>query len=146
MKKLTLSIAVVAAMIAGCKKDDKDQSRRDMITGAWTISQGGTDANNNGIIDAGEVENASDTTMSGTMTFNNNGTAAAVFNVMGLPIGLSGTWELVNNENALRMISTFAGSTDTSYFEIKALSTSNLTLRDTLGASMNDASWIVLKK
>jgi len=144
MKKSILAIAVLAAMVTGCKKDDDNntQSRSEMLVGTWTMSQWGLDANNNDVVDAGETAPASASTMSGKFTFNSNGTASAIASFMGASDTTTGTWALVSGDNYIRTIE----DGDTTYMEIKSMSGNSLTVRDTSGASVNAAMWYVLSK
>jgi len=141
MKKVLLSVAALATLFASCKKDDdNNKSRHDMLVGTWTVSQFGTDINNNKVIDMGET---SDSVMNGFFTFNANGTAVASLSFMGMPADTSdATWTLVDNDNYLRTIS----DGDTGYIMIQSISNNNLTLLDTTGASMNAATWMVMSK
>lgn len=141
MKKVFLSVAVLATLFASCKKDDdnNNKSRHDMLIGTWTINQWGTDANNNQTLEDGETTPTSDSTVSGAFTFNANGTATAVVSGLGM---ISGTWALVNNENYIQTIS----GTDTTNMLIKSISNNSLTVLDTSDASINDATWYVLSK
>jgi hypothetical protein len=144
MKKVFLSIAVLATLFASCKKDDdnNNKSRHDMVIGTWTMNQWGADANNNQVLDAGETVPTSASTVNGTFTFNANGTAVAVASFLGITDTSSGTWALVDNDNYLQTIS----DGDTTYMLIKSISNNNLTVLDTTDASMNAAQWYVLGK
>jgi hypothetical protein len=142
MKKSILAIAVLAAMIVGCKKDDNDLSRKDMLVGTWTLSQYGLDANNNSVVDLGETAPVSDSFITAKFTFNGNGSATLVSSFLGMKDTANGQWALVNNDNSIRMIE----SNDTSYMDIKSITGNTLTLRDTTDATPNTATWYVMTK
>jgi hypothetical protein len=142
MKKSILSIAVVAAMIVGCKKSDDDKSRRDMLIGKWTISQFGFDANGNGIVDVGETGPAVDSIFGGNITFNSDGSLSTISTSGGTNDTSTGQWSLLSNDTYLRTIT----DGDTTDAEIKALSSNSLTVRDTTYASSGMASWVILSK
>jgi hypothetical protein len=139
MKKVFLSVAVLATLFASCKKDDdnNNKSRHDMMVGTWMIDQFGADVNNNQTIDIGET---SDSALNGFFTFSANGALTTASHFIGLPADtLTGTWALVNNDNYLQLVS---DDGDTSYSLIKSISNNNLTLLDT----SNAAIWFVLAK
>jgi len=144
MKKSILSIAVIASFVVGCKKDDdNDQSRSAMMAGTWNISQYGFDANGNGVMDNGETTAASPLTMSGSLNFNSNGTVISNIAAFGFPASIdTAQWALINNDNYLRTIS----EGDTTVIEIKNMSSSSVTLRDTSFSGAMGATWMVLNK
>ena len=52
-----LLIASVSVTFVSCKKDkDPEKSRKDLITGTWTVSGLGKDANNNGTLEEAEYD------------------------------------------------------------------------------------------
>ncbi len=52
-----LLIASLSATFVSCKKDkDPEKSRKDLITGTWTVSGLGKDANNNGSLEESEYD------------------------------------------------------------------------------------------
>lgn len=146
MKKILLSIAVIATAATGCKKDNDDYvppaSRRNMLLGKWTLTENGNDINNNGIVDAGETQPSSVSGMSGTAQLNNDGTGNITASAFGFPYSISGNWELINNENTIKL----GNANDTFYLEIKGISDSLLTIRDTTIFPTGAASWFIFKK
>jgi len=144
MKKLLLSAAVLAVIFTGCKKDDDDNggSRQSMMIGTWTVGQFGYDVNSNGNLETGETAPASPSTVSGTLAFNSNGTVISNLAAFGFPAESdTSQWALVNNDNYIRSIS----GTDTSYMEIKSMTSTSMTLRDTSFGGTYPA-WFVLSK
>jgi hypothetical protein len=148
MKKSTLTLTALAALLTlsllpSCKKDDDNgsQSRSQTLVGTWKSAQDGEDDNNNGVWDASERSNVDSTDMT-TFTFNSNGTG--VVTPLAFPIPISFNWNLQNNDNDLRIISSFGGSApDTEVVNIVSLTSSEGVFKD---ASSKPVSFFSLKK
>lgn len=143
MKKSLFSIAVLAAMIVGCKKDEDEKSRKDLMVGNWNLTEFGVDANNNSVVDGGELFPASDSTVNGAFTFNSDGTFTLISSFAGLGSDTtSGQWALINNDTYIRTIA----EGDTSVAEINSFAANKVILRDSTDAQISGAQWIVLSK
>lgn len=140
MKKvLTLSVACLASLAlftTSCKKSDDTKSRKDLLVGSWSYTQTGDDNNNNGVLDDNEKQAVTGTDTS-TTVFNSNGSGYITGNLSGSNITIPLQWNLQNNDNYLRLIYSFLGTTDTSVVEIKTLDASNLVIRDTSTSPAN---------
>lgn len=143
MKKSLLSIAVLAAMIVGCKKDEDEKTRKELMVGNWNVTEYGVDANNNSVVDGGELFPASDSTVNGAFTFNSDGTFSLISKFLGLGSDTTtGQWALLNNDTYIRTIV----EGDTSVAEINSFAANKVILRDTADAQISGASWVVLSK
>ncbi|MFN2456642.1 MAG: lipocalin family protein [Chitinophagaceae bacterium] len=92
-----LSILVILFALlsfVSCKKDDDEQSRREMLLGTWHLDFEAYDDNSNGRLDASEREASSGL----TLQFNSNGTGT----ITESGISDSFTWEL-ENDNTLEI-------------------------------------------
>lgn len=131
MKKLLIPVSILLAAttaLTSCKKDDDGKSRHDMFVGNWKTYQSGDDANGNGIWDANEKK--TDSSGVATVTLNTDGSGTAVGNLMGTPITLPLNWSLQNNDNDIRLITTFLGSADTAVQNIVSIDESTFVLKD----------------
>lgn len=112
------------------------------VVGTWKTTQQGNDANNNGIWDASEHQTIPAADAS-TMLFNSNGTGTQSATLNGTLITIPFTWNLQNNDNDIRVISSFSGTNDTSIMTIISLSNTDWVLKD---GTTTPTSFIALKK
>ncbi|MBS1688262.1 MAG: lipocalin family protein [Bacteroidetes bacterium] len=121
----TLILAcIVGATLSSCSKSNSPS-----LTGTWKLSQLGTDLNNNGVIDSGEMISNNNTEFV-TLTLNSNGTGAERVTVPGwvdTTYGIS-SWKLKSN---LDLVITY-GMGDIYYTHIAKLTENSLTLADTI--------------
>ncbi|MEO6830884.1 MAG: hypothetical protein ABI378_01560 [Chitinophagaceae bacterium] len=131
MKKILIPVALLLATITAvtsCKKDDSAKSTHDKFIGTWKSYQHGVDSNNNGVWDANEKANDTGSDIS-TLVFKSDGSGSAAGDFGGTPITLPFTWNLQNNNNDLRMITSFIG-TDTTIQNIVTITDNSLVLKD----------------
>jgi hypothetical protein len=83
------------ALLAGCKKKH-DKSRSELLVGSWKITQSIIDSNKNGVIDANEYKNESDSN-SIMMVFGADG-SIRISKVLPPNLPETGTWKLINND------------------------------------------------
>lgn len=145
MQKIIIpaTIALLSlSVLPSCKKKSDDPSRTQLLMGSWKATQQGADDNTNGSWDQSEHHTiSSDST--GTFTFSNNGSGTLAVTVMGMPFSQPFTWNLMNNDQDLRMIITGFGSNDTTDLNIVTIDASNLILKD---ASSTPNDYVQLSK
>ena len=136
---LGFGVAVIA--FTSCKKQDDPPAKSSLssyIQGTWKATFRATDDNANGVMDASEkVVDSAD--LGNTFTFNPNSTF--VIKQTGVTVGEE-IWTLTNNNTYLKLMDTAAGGVP-EFLHIDFLSSSAMTLRDTIGGT---AQWIVLEK
>ncbi len=111
-KQLLLSALLLASLSAtfvSCKKEDKEKSRKELITGAWTVKGAGADANNNGTLEESEYDplfkQLSGANVAVKQTFNadGNGNLSFVIPLLGGDT-TNFTWSLADNDQTLRIM------------------------------------------
>jgi hypothetical protein len=141
-----VSICLIA--LAACKKK-KDDSVKARLSGKWTMTQVGTDANNNNVMDASEVVPAPDT-LPIALTFKGDGNGDFSTSFFGTNLSLAFTWTLSNSDKDINIkpASTTTGLPVTEgVLHIYSLTGAELVVKDTAtidSALMN--TWTVYKK
>lgn len=74
-----------------------------MLKATWNLSQYDADANSNGVLDNGESVDVSGTGMSGTITFNGDGTGSSSITILGGTDTESFKW-FIEGDNMLKMV------------------------------------------
>ncbi len=140
-----LGISIIA--FTSCKKK-KDESAKAKLEGKWKIVQAGTDANNNGVMEATEVVTVPDT-LASFATFNGDGTGSVSAEFMGAAISFGFSWSLLNNDADIN-IKPAAGVTsgiEETTLHINSLSFSDMVTSDTSTVSgVLMRNWSVYKK
>jgi hypothetical protein len=127
MKKTT--VIMLAAVLAGatvlesCKKYEDGpslsfRSRKERVANTWKIEkqlQGGVEQSN---------------PSTGTITFDKDGNVSATYTSFGITITVSGTWQLVNNDEDLEVKTTYNGVSTTSTVNILKLKEKELWVKD----------------
>ena len=130
MKKILTVLAVVVLLTNACKKDGGESEAEISIVGTWTLSEGGTDANNNNVVDAGETSSAA--ALASTIQFKSDNTYTATITLGSTPIVASGTYTVAGGT-----ISTVSeGNTKTG--TVHTLTKNKLILKRTVSGS---AQW-----
>jgi hypothetical protein len=96
MKQLTILSLFSILVLFSCKKSDTNTPTA-TIVGTWTLSELGTDNNNNNVLDAGETAPASGAGITGTVTFNSNNTYTETVVVSGSTSTVNGTYTYAGN-------------------------------------------------
>jgi hypothetical protein len=104
-----LLLTSLSATFVSCKKDkDPEKSRKDLITGTWTVSGLGKDANNNGSLEESEYDptfkQLAAFGVSPKQTFMADGTGniTATIPLLG-DTTVRFTWSLVDNDETIRI-------------------------------------------
>ena len=148
--KLFIGILAIGLIgITACKKK-KDESPKAKLSGKWKLTQIGTDANNNSIMEASEVETLPDTFVV-YMTFNGDGNGSVSTDLFGSTLSTGFTWTLINNDADINVKAAPGSSSFFTVTEgtvhIHTLSFTDLVTRDT--SSMSGTlthNWSVFKK
>ena len=111
-----------------------------MLVGEWNAYQSGVDSNNNGTWDADERVDASVAGEEGSIMFKSDGTGTVTYDFAGTPLSLPLKWNLQNNDQDLRVITTFVGD-DTTVMNIVTLNSSDLVTRDMESQPVSYASF-----
>ena len=119
-----------------CKKDEDEAVT---IIGKWTLSEMGTDSNNNNKVDAGETAAASTVGLSGFLDFKSNNTFSASFSIGGMTETAAGTYTYANNSL------TTVESGDTEVMTINSLTSNKLIIKNAAEGS-GSATWEVYTK
>ncbi len=105
-----LLLASLSATFVSCKKDkDPEKSRKELITGAWTVSGVGEDANSNGTLEESEYDplfkqlSSANVPVKQTFNADGNGNLSFVVPLLGGDT-LNFTWSLVDNDQTLRVM------------------------------------------
>ncbi len=138
MKNLLFAMAAVMTLLgASCKKDEPTEKTETnaSLVGKWTVSELGNDANNNNVVDAGEISSASAAGISGFIEFKADKSFANSITIGGTTSTSSGTY-------------TFASNTITtvSSTETKAVVINTLTANKLIVKSTTNTQWQVYTK
>lgn len=141
MKKLILGITIAAVAVftfSSCKKKDNNDNikipdtRASQLVGTWTQIFTGIDDDGNGTWDSSEKITIN-TASAKKIVIRANGTSS--FTIDPLGVG-EGTWSLYNNDNYIKLVSTFRdiNITDTTKYRIFGLNTKDLIVRDSVSS------------
>lgn len=139
-----LAIGLVA--FASCKKKS-DDSAKAKLTGKWKETKAGVDANNNGVMDANEVQPVSDS-FNQTITFNSDGNGTIGLTISGVAASYPFTWKLINGDKDLVTTTTFTGTATSDTAHIESLTSSDAEISSTAdnGSGTMVKSWTFLHK
>jgi hypothetical protein len=136
-----LATVLTVLFLNSCKKDDDSPATRaGMLVGTWKTTEVGVDSNANGMWDLSEHRPAAGSAEDVKITFNNDGSGSATYTVLGSPFPI--TWNLQNNDEDLRLISSVLGP-DTTIVNIVSFSSTEAIVRD---KSETPVSYMTLKK
>ncbi len=136
------AIALAATVMPSCKKSDSSPSRGEMLVGTWKTIETGADSNFNGTWDASEHRAATGTSAT-TIQFNSDGNGTTSATLGGFPISLPFLWKLINGDNDLRAITSYAGLVDTSVVNIISLTSTDGIVRN---PNVTPPSYAAIKK
>ncbi len=100
--KNALTLLMITSLVltaSSCKKNN-DLNTREMLIGTWTLSEIGSDNNNNNEIDTGETFPSVTSDTRDTMTLRNDNTYTDIYNsggINGIHRNELGTWTYGNN-------------------------------------------------
>ncbi len=142
--KIIAGVLMVGILSASSCKKDEDNSVKARLTGSWDLTQTGSDANNNSIMEATEVESVSADTAIMAFTFNGDGTGALSTDFLGASLSYDFSWTLINNDEDIKI----SVLTQQSTMHIQSLTSSELVIKDTSGTTgtTSSATWNVFKK
>ena len=131
---LTLSLCLPA-----CNKDEA-KTRKELLTGSWTIVKTAHDDNNNGVADDSELRAVPETTRN-VETFFEDGTGMLSLKTDLLDAVTYFQWQLVNNEQSLQV--TPEGGTSTT---VSLLTLSETDLVTENAGNPDGKDWIYAKR
>jgi len=139
IKFLLLTAASILTLNA-CKKSDSPQQETvsASVVGNWTLSELGSDSNNNNTVDAGETSSA--TAYQGVLNLKADKTFMASLNLGGTISTQAGTYTYANN-----VITTIPTSGDSKNGTVTVLTANKLVVKRTISSS-STAQWEVYTK
>ena len=136
-KIVSVSVCLILA-ISACKKDSSENNNAGIV-GNWTLSQIGTDANSNNVVDVSEIAGVAVFGVSGTYSFNSNKTYTGAITESGSTITESGTYTYSNK------ILTTISSGSTTVLTVNSVTSNKLVLKDESSAP-DPGTWIIYTK
>lgn len=130
-------VAVLIISASACKKDETtvDGSASTSIVGKWNLSELGTDANKNNVLDAGETTSVTGAGVSGYTDLKSDKTFSSSLTIGTVVFTASGTYTYANNSI------TTVSSSETKSRTVNTLTTNKLVVKDA-----EDAQWEVYTK